>query len=175
MAGLWARLRGRRSLAGRLSVTGPADAAIAREDPEPAARPPTPPAQPKLRRDYVASSPQAARERQQRRSDGEFAASTRTRSTSPRCGASRGTASRTNGGGRRRGAACCAAKHQNAPSVDHARRARRSTHVAAALLDVPASERDPGEAQMLRQILVDAPRTCPGSSLFAHDRVRGRS
>ena len=25
---------------------------------------------------------------------------------------------------------------------------------------------------MLRQILVDAPRTCPGSPLFAHDRVQ---
>ena len=62
MAGLWARLRGRRSPPpDASSVTDVfADAAIAREDLEPAARPPTPPAQPKLRRDYVASSPQAA-------------------------------------------------------------------------------------------------------------------
>ena len=62
MAGLWARLRGRRSPPpDASSVTDVfADAAIAREDLEPAAPPPTPPAQPKLRRDYVASSPQAA-------------------------------------------------------------------------------------------------------------------
>ena len=32
--------------------------------------------------------------------------------------------------------------------------------------------RQRGDAQMLRQILVDAPRTCPGSPLFAHDRVQ---
>ena len=63
---------------------------------------------------------------------------------------------------------------QRAERREHAAARRAAFHeaVAAALLDVPASERDPGDAQMLRQILVDAPRTCPGSPLFAHDRVQ---
>ena len=153
-----------------------ADAAIAREDLEPAARPPTPPAQPKLRRDYVASSPQAARERQQRRSDGEFAACLDADALD--VAALRRLAWNGIPNKRRRAQVwrCllrCEAS-QRAERREHAAARRAAFHeaVAAALLDVPASERDPGDAQMLRQILVDAPRTCPGSPLFAHDRVQ---
>ena len=179
MAGLWARLRGRRSPPpDASSVTDVfADAAIAREDLEPAARPPTPPAQPKLRRDYVASSPQAARERQQRRSDGEFAACLDADALD--VAALRRLAWNGIPNKRRRAQVwrCllrCEAS-QRAERRDHAAARRAAAFheaVAAALLDVPASERDPGDAQMLRQILVDAPRTCPGSPLFAHDRVQ---
>lgn len=178
MAGLWARLRGRRSPPpDASSVTDVfADAAIAREDLEPAARPPTPPAQPKLRRDYVASSPQAARERQQRRSDGEFAACLDADALD--VAALRRLAWNGIPNKRRRAQVwrCllrCEAS-QRAERREHAAARRAAFHeaVAAALLDVPASERDPGDAQMLRQILVDAPRTCPGSPLFAHDRVQ---
>ena len=178
MAGLWARLRGRRSPPpDASSVTDVfADAAIAREDLEPAARPPTPPAQPKLRRDYVASSPQAARERQQRRSDGEFAACLDADALDVallRRLAWNGIPNKRRRAQVWRCLLRCEAS-QRAERRDHAAARRAAFHeaVAAALLDVPASERDPGDAQMLRQILVDAPRTCPGSPLFAHDRVQ---
>ena len=129
-----------------------------------------------MRRDYVASSPQAARERQQRRSDGEFAACLDADALD--VAALRRLAWNGIPNKRRRAQVwrCllrCEAS-QRAERRDHAAARRAAFHeaVAAALLDVPASERDPGDAQMLRQILVDAPRTCPGSPLFAHDRVQ---
>ena len=169
MAGLWARSAGG-ALAGRLLRHGClADAAIAR-GPGAAAGPPTR----RPRRDYVASSPQAARER--------CAALRRRVRGLPRRGradvaALRRRVERIPNKRRRAQVWRCLLRceaSQRAERRDHAAARRAAFHeaVAAALLDVPASERDPGDAQMLRQILVDAPRTCPGSPLFAHDRVQ---
>ncbi|KAH8071393.1 hypothetical protein JL721_4369 [Aureococcus anophagefferens] len=58
-----------------------------------------------------------------------------------------------------------------AARLEDARAAYRAA-VVAVLVDVPASERSAEDQQTLRQILVDAPRTCPGVPLFCHDRVQ---
>jgi hypothetical protein len=174
MAGLWARLHGRRSPppdAARITGDVFSDAAIARVDLEPAARPP-PPA---LSARYVGSSPEAAKARQQKRSDGEFESCLDADVLD--LDALRALA--WNGVPRRRRARvwrcllkCEGGRRDERQAAATARRAAFNEAVAAALHDVPSSERTPEDAVMLRQILVDAPRTCPGSPLFAHDRVQ---
>mmetsp|Transcript_24138 Transcript_24138/g.74436 ORF Transcript_24138/g.74436 Transcript_24138/m.74436 type:complete len:421 (+) Transcript_24138:201-1463(+) len=189
MAGLWNRLRGVPTPPARRGpdprkITGDvfADADYHDEDLEPELRgrrpkasPSSPPPAPRLPSNYVASSPQAAKARQAQRSDAEFAAALdadeldlpelRRLAWNGVPPARRGVVWRCLLG-------CSApAKADRARRADERRAAYRAA-VGAALLDVPASERSSEDGQMLRQILVDAPRTCPGVPLFAHDRVQ---